>query len=353
MKKLILFLLIAFVAILISCQKDSITVVLKLSGNLNVQIIDSTGKSYPNVKVHLYTFYSYSSGGSSYSDELDLQKTDSKGSIAFGTIQQGTYYVVSDTIRVGNKIYAPSKTVQILSGETKSLVINVQEYTGTFKLQISIYTNGLYDTINRKNLRVALIRYTDYNSRLNRQAVINRAVAIQNSDGNGMVEFDNIPSNISYYPYVYLNNTDSVGGWGSSIISVNKGGIYSSYINVYLRDLYVPRTNVKLTITYYSSSSSSYVPLKAANVLLINYNDYSNYNLYNASLNVLNVYKVASGTTDNNGVITLTGIPVGYSYYPYVYIKSTNVVQMSSLSIYNQYDYTFSLTADGYYLGLN
>jgi len=353
MKKLILFLLFAIVAVFIGCQKDSITVVLKLSGNLNVQIIDSTGKSLPNVRVHLYTYYSSSSSGSSYSEELDLQKTDNNGNIDFGSLQAGTYYVVSDTLRIGKKIYAPSKAVQILSGEKRSLVINVQEYTGTFKLQISIYTNGLYDTLNRKNLLVALVPYSDYNSRLKRQAVLNKAVAIKSFDEYGMVEFDNIPSNIQYYSYVYINNSDSIGGWSTSQIYVTKGGVYSGYINVYLRDLYVPRTNVKLTITYYSSSSYTYVPVKAASVLLINSNDYSNYNLYSAPLSLLNLYKVASGTTDNNGVITFTGIPVGYSYYPFVYTNSTHIYQLSSISIYNQYDYTYSLTADGYSLGLN
>jgi hypothetical protein len=316
MKKINLFIFVGMFAFFTACQKDNITVTLRTAGSLNVQIVDSTGKAFSKVKIHLYL-------NSSSSSELDNKKTDNNGNVNFGTLESGSYFLVTDTIKKGNKKYLISKPIQVISGESKSVVLNPMEYIGTIKLQVGINTGGI-DTIKRTTLRVALVSYIDRISSDNRQKVLSKAVDIKSCDASGKVEFDNIPANIEYSAYVYIDNNDSVGGWSSSYYEVSKDGTYSGSATVYATDLIVIRTTVKLTIEYYSYSFSAYKPVQSVNVILVDYNDYYNYSLQYASQSIIKSYEVVSGITNSIGVVTFTGVPANKEYFAYVYFDVTN-----------------------------
>ncbi len=318
MKKFNLFIFIAVIILFSACQKDNITVTLRTAGSLNAQIIDSTGKAFPKVKIHLCTSY-YSS--TSY-NELDSKITDNNGNVGFGTIESGTYYLITDTIKNGYKKYLIIKEIQVISGDSKSVILNPMEYVGNINLQVSISTSGV-DTIKRTTLKVVLVNYNDYVRKDNRKKVISKAVAIESCDVSGNVEFTNVPANMEYIAYVYINNTDSVGAWSSNNYIVSKGGTYSGYASVNLSDLIIIRTSVNLTIEYYSYLTYTYNPVQTANVILVNYYDYSNYSLGYASQNTIKTYSVVSGITNGSGVVTFTGVPANNEYYVYVYYNST------------------------------
>ncbi len=323
MKIIKLMLFCGIVAFFSACQKDNITVTLKTAGSLSVQIIDSSGTTYPKLKVHLLSGVVLSSSSSTSVAEIDEQTTDSKGNVSFGTLEAGTYYIYTDTIKIGNKYYLIGKSFQVISGDSKSLKLNPFEYIGTVKLQVEINTNGGIDTLDLTTLKVALIKYSDYLHlyNANRQHVISKALAIKSPDINGNVEFDNVPANIEYIPYVYINNNDTIGGWSTyGGLSFSKGDIYSSYCYVNLSALIIFKGNINITYTYYSYSTYTTIPVKSANVVLINYNDYNNYNLYSASQSVILSHKVGNVViTNTSGIAAFVNVPVGYDYYQYIY----------------------------------
>lgn len=330
--------LIAMIAIFSACKKDNITVTLKTAGELNVQLADSTGTKFENVKVHLYTsIYSSSSSGSlSYSGELDTKRTDANGNVNFGTLAEGMYYVVTDTIKKGNKKYLISKTLQIVSGDSKNLVLNPFEYVGNIKLGLQIYTNGSADTLDRTKIKVALVNALDYSSKLNRSQVINKALVVKSFDATGKVEFNNVPANIRYYPYVYVDNADTVGAWSSNnSIMTSKDNTYSGMVYVYLTDLIIPKANLSLTLQYYNSG---YNPVASANVALIKYSDYINYSLNYANVNTILSHAVKTGTTNASGTVIFTDIPASVDFYAYVYYSASLYTWVT----YSMYAYTNS-----------
>ncbi len=307
-----------------SCQKDEITVNLKQSGSLNVLVADSSGNKFNKVKVSIYSYeLIISSSNSSLSGaELDEKRTDNNGNISFGELSAGDYVLLADTVKIGAKKYYIVKPVQIISGSTKNIILNPMEYVGTVKINISLITSGIISNIpSLSTLKVALVNYSDYNASFNRQKVISRAVDIQNCDVNGNVVFNNLPSDIPYLAYVYINNTDTIGAWCSnySEIFFDKDGTYSANYQINLGNIFTIKATAYLNFTYYSNSSNSYVPVKNANVLLVNYNDYYNYSLSYSSLSTILNYKVATGITDNSGNITLSNIPEFLEYYVLIY----------------------------------
>jgi hypothetical protein len=356
MRNLILLLTFLSIVFTTSCQKDQITVNLKQSGSISVQIADSTGKKYSKIKVSLYSTTIISSSSSSYSSSLliDRQSTDDNGHINFGELNAGTYTLASDTVKIGNKKYLMMKPFQVISGSSKNVVLNPMEYVGTIKLSLTIYSSSLYDIIPAlSSIKVALINYRDYNSSLSRQKVIQRAVAIQNSDASGNVIFNNIPSNFNYYAYAYINNTDTIGSWYNSTFYVDKDGTYSTNWQIYASSLSNIKGTGLLNFKYYSNTTGN-TNIKNANVLFVKSSDYSNYNLYNQSLSYINTYKVASGVTDNNGNVTIANLNLNYSYYVLIYYSDTYKTWAGSyyLNVPNPTSYSnYSVT--GSYLGLS
>jgi hypothetical protein len=351
--KLILF--CGIVAFFSACQKDNITVTLKTAGSLSAQIIDSSGTTYPKLKVHLLSGVVLSSGSSLSAAEIDEQTTDNNGNVSFGTLEAGTYYIYTDTIKTGNKYYLIGKSFQVISGDSKSLKLNPFEYIGTVKLQVEINANGGVDTINLTTLKVALIKYSDYKYNANRQYVISKAIAIKSPNINGNVEFDNVPANIEYIPYVYINNTDTIGGWSTNGgLSFSKGDIYSGYAYVNLSSLIIQKGNISITYTYYSYTTYTNIPVKSANVVLINYNDYYNYNLSNATQSTILSHKVGNVViTNTSGLASFINIPTSNDYYTYIY--NTYGGTWVTSYVYSNANTTnnYQMQITGSYLGLS
>ena len=246
MKKLN-FLLLSIIVLTSSCKKDNIIVNVNQSGTLNVQIIDSIGKVYPNVKVHLVANNAYYSSNSYMISEIDALKTDSKGNANFGGLIQGTYVVYTDTIKTDKKSFISSKTFQITSGDPKNLVINPFDYIGKAKFKITMY-NPNYSFIRLDTLKVGIIRFSDYNQNPYAypyniypyiydqkwvQYVLDKAYEIKNCDLTGIVEFGKVPSNINYIVFVfYKDDSNKILGFNQySQFSFAKDDTYTNYIS--------------------------------------------------------------------------------------------------------------------------
>jgi hypothetical protein len=324
MRNFKLFALFCLIVSISSCQKDQITVNLKQSGNLNVQIADSTGKNYSKIKVGVYSYALISNSSTNYLSgaEIDKKTTDNNGNINFGEFSEGNYILIADTIKIGTKKYYMVKPVQIISGSTKSIKLNPTEYVGTIKINISLNTNGATSNVPLLNtLKVALVNYSDYSSSLNRPKVINRAVDIQKCDLNGNAVFNNIPSYIPYNAYVYIDNTDTIGAWCSSYseLIVDKDGTLTRNYQIDLGSIYIIRGTANINFNYYSYNSGQDRPVQNANVLFVKYIDYYNYNLSYSSLSTILNYKVASGITDNSGNVSISGLAIYSNYYILIY----------------------------------
>ena len=350
------FSLLIVMAVFTACQKEKndLTVTLKTSGALNVQLVDNTGSKFDNVKVHLYTYYSspYSTTSTSfiYGGELDTKVSDSNGNANFGTIAEGTYYVVTDTIQKAGQKYLISKALQVTSGDSKNMVLNPLEFIGKLKFSLEIYNNGMRDTLTRTKIKIALVNNLDYSNNLNRSQVIKKAIAVKSFDANGRVEFDNVPSNIYYYPYVFVDNTDTIGDWSrNGAIMVTKDNTYSGIAYVYFSGLIIPKSSLSLTLQYYNNG---YKAVPSANVVLVRYNDYYSYNLSYASVSTVLLYAVKKGITNSSGTVTFTDVPASVEYYTFVYYSTskylwdTNYIYPYSNSV-NNYTRNVSGTALG------
>jgi hypothetical protein len=350
--KLIQLFLIGTIIFLSACQKDNINVTLITAGNLKVQIKDSTGETYPNVKVHIYSSYSYTSSGYSVGSELDAQKTDSKGNIDFGTISAANYLIVSDTIKIGGTCFITAKPVQIISGDSKFIPLNPNEYIGTLKTTFYVNSGSGTDTLTRTRIKVALVKTSDYSSKLNRTKVLKKAVSVKTFGADGKAAFTNVPANISYRTYVFINDNDTVGSWGSSSYWIGKDQIVNGTADGNLNEMLIIRATVSVTMTYYSSSSGTNKSFASANVVLVTSSDYSYYSLYSASVSTVLSHMVTSAKTDASGKCTVI-VPASSSYYVFVYTDNTHSSWTTSyLSLSSSTSQTASLNVNGSYFGL-
>jgi hypothetical protein len=193
MKTTIFGLLIAFF-LLSSCSKDNdMTVTLKTDGSLTVKLINSDNNAIPDTKVSLYV-------GSASGSCLDYYTTSSCGSVDFGEVLSGTYYVVADTPKVDGIKYKPGKLIQIPSGVDKDLVINVEDYIGTLRVTITkaAYLGGAAFS----NLDVILVPSESYSASYSVTTLIAKAEFTGKTDTQGVVTFTN-PSSRDYRLIVY------------------------------------------------------------------------------------------------------------------------------------------------------
>jgi hypothetical protein len=353
MKKLKFSLLIAMIVGLSACQKDNITVSLNTAGALSVQLADSTGKTYPNVKIHLFNYSPVVAKSAIYHEELDVKVTDMNGTVSFGPLEPGIYNVVTDTIKKGNLNYLISKTIQVPTGESKNVVLNPFDYVGTVKLTLFIATNGHADTLVRTQMRIALVNGSDFSGLLNRGQVLSRAVSVKSFDADGNVEFDNLPAGIGYYAYIYINDNDTTGAWATNgSIWVTKDEPYSGEVDVNLGNLVIVQSNLTLTLQYYSSNSSSYKPVPFANVALVRYEDFYNILQYSSQSTVLQ-FAISHGRTNSSGTFIFTDIPANLTYIVYVYYSNSFKTWGPNNFLQNPGPNTVVQNVDGTYLGLN
>lgn len=215
-----LYLIIAAVIFFCSCQKDEITVKLKMSGTLSVKVVDNNKQALANQKVKLYY-------GSTSSSPLDKIVTNSNGEVNFGELNDGTYYVVVDTPKVNGIKYLPVKPVQVISGSNKSVTINVQEYSGTVKITVINYST--YNPL--ANYNVILIPYEKFSSSDNNTVCISKAEFTAITNTAGQVTFQ-IPSSREFVLMVYDNTKTNVDK--SHYINVDQEEIQTTTIQMYI-----------------------------------------------------------------------------------------------------------------------
>lgn len=196
------FLISATIILFGSCQKDEITVKLRTSGTLSVKVVDNNKQAMANEKVGLYTYYS--SGTTTTSSLLDKIATNSNGEVNFGELAEGSYTLVVDTPKVNGVKYLPIKPIQVLSNINKSVTINVQEYTGTIKINLTNSNNNPL-----ANYNVILIPSEKYNSSDNVNTCISKAEFRSTSNSAGQATFQ-VPSSRDFVIMVYDNAKTNV-----------------------------------------------------------------------------------------------------------------------------------------------
>ncbi len=127
-----------------------------------------------------------------------------------------TISIYSEDVSANGKIYQIGKTFQVLTGKTKDLSINVEEYVGT--LTVNVEDDLTSDPI--ANAGVKLIRNEDYQDYYsgNYSDVISYAVFSGSTNSNGQVIFTNVPTE-SYKAMVY-NSTDTTVSYSYFSISL-------------------------------------------------------------------------------------------------------------------------------------
>jgi hypothetical protein len=201
--KTLILVLLAFTA-LTSCEKDEktefpdeITINQKNieSGTLSVTLKDGSGNAIADQIVDLYDGMS----------RVERLKTNSSGAVNFGDLLQGTYSIYCEDVSANGNIFQINKTIQILTGKTKNLSINVEEYVGTVTVDVKDYWND--DPV--ANANVKLIRTDDYDKYYSGSysELIPYTVVSGSTNTNGEVILTNVPT--EYYLTLVYNETDT------------------------------------------------------------------------------------------------------------------------------------------------
>jgi hypothetical protein len=291
---------------------------------------------------------------STSSTVFDIKKTDGNGEINFGLLNTGTYSISAEDVTVGNVKYNVVKTVQVISGENTIINLDPTEFVG--KITLNVYkraTNYAYSTTLVANVNVALLNYKDYSDTLSHSQILSKAVVTGQTNLNGNVVFDKIPANTSYVAYVYYD--ENKNAWSnnnySSYIYVlqDEEKTFSIYADeVELLDL---KFGISMEAYYYGYQNNSYgrYPVANTNVILVSSSDYSAYSLYSQSIDVVKSHKFLEGTTDLNGKIVFSDIPLNTEYnvffyeadnkkawyHSYIYSSSSELVKEYSIDLSN------------------
>ena len=205
-----LILLLAFVAVLVSCSEDEYTVTLKESGKLTAQLTQN-GTAISGETVYLIPESSVSNKDSKSSliaYSIDYKETDENGNVDFGEVNSGNYYVATDGIEISGKTYYPSKVTQVVSGGTREVTMDVMDYTGTIELTVLEYDYNYYDYMPVSGVKVAILDEDDYSNANSFDDWMDSKIEESTTDSNGEVSFT-LPSGTYYVAVVYI--TDSYG----------------------------------------------------------------------------------------------------------------------------------------------
>jgi hypothetical protein len=184
--------LFALALIASSCNKNNdLTVTLKQSGPLSVNVTNDAGTPLSDVKVKLYV-------SDSEDPYLDAINTDKNGNVNFGEVNSGSYSVVLDTPKVNGIKYMPVKEIQVVSGSKKEVKINVQEYIGT--VNFTFYQDNYPTNPAFSGLNVILVAYNYGSSTLAYK--IQKAEYSGKTNASGKISFK-IPSSRTFQLVVY------------------------------------------------------------------------------------------------------------------------------------------------------
>ncbi|MCK9209151.1 MAG: hypothetical protein M0P66_18720 [Salinivirgaceae bacterium] len=207
----------ALLFVVFSCTKDDeITVTLKTSGTLNVNVADGNGAPFSNTSVRLMTIIG------NYSATLEQKKTDGNGNISFGELNEGNYSIVVDTPKIEGIKYMPYQLFQVISGTEKQLNINVAEFVGTFTLTLKKYDfSGEYLPYSDQKIFLVPTEKGISND-LTLEEITNLAEYNETTDSAGKVSFT-IPSDRYFYIVLFTDGLSDILGQ----IAVSKGSNYS------------------------------------------------------------------------------------------------------------------------------
>ena len=134
MKVVNILLGLLLVVMLTSCDKEqdlNIKMTNINSGKLIVTVVDGEGNPLAEVRVKVYSGYS--------SSPLFDEYTDENGKFDFGKVTSGNYQISLEDVEVNGIKYFPSKIIQVIAGEDKSVEINVEEYVGTMIFTMAVW----------------------------------------------------------------------------------------------------------------------------------------------------------------------------------------------------------------------
>ena len=196
MKKHTLIYALLFMFVLVSCQKDEITVFLKESGTVSIKVVDENDRPMKDCLVTINgkgTNYDYGNLPLYYSGT-----TDEEGMFYSESLLQGEYYCYATT-KAGKVIYQDRKLIQIISGENKTVILSPLKNVGKMTIQL---VNFRQEPLSISGVNIALVSYelAEYRFTLSKLLSVAHFTATTN---NGQVQFEKLPTTSSYYIYIY------------------------------------------------------------------------------------------------------------------------------------------------------
>lgn len=215
--------LILFLAVLTSCKKTTnVDVKLSTSGKLSYKLSDNAGKGLPNIKVSLFD-----RTDNYNSILLDSRSTDPNGEVDFGDLNPNNYMIVADSAKVNNVAYYVQEYVQVITGANKHKEIKVTDFSGTYTMAVK----GSNNVQPLKNIGVLMIPSNKFNYSSTTAANLKYAEFSGVTNEAGLITFK-IPSNKTYYVYLYNTTTNASYGYVNSV-SVLKDGTVNYTANLY------------------------------------------------------------------------------------------------------------------------
>ena len=197
MRKINILLSLLLIILFSSCDKEqdlNIKMTNINSGNLIVQVVDNSGNPIANARIKI-------------NNGLFDEFTDEQGQYNFGKLLSGTYYIEIEDVVVNGREYFPEKTIQIIAGEDKTVLINVEEYVGTMIFTVYTYLGyPVYDDTTVANVTIALIPYEDFEWGMDFDELLDISTHSQTTNSEGVATFSDVPSNYVYYQLVYIDS---------------------------------------------------------------------------------------------------------------------------------------------------
>ena len=230
---LIFVMLISF----FSCSEETeFTITLKESGNLDVQLVQN-GSPIANETIYLIPFensYSKEIKSSLEQYSVDYQKTNSNGVVDYGEVNAGNYYLATEGVEVSDKTYYPIKIAQVISAGSKSVTMEVMDFTGTISLTIQEYDYYNYEYAPLVGANVAIISEDDYYQSYDFDDWMDKKIEDKVTNSNGEVSYT-LPSGDYYIAIIYITDVyGDVYDYDAEYLTyLDQGEDYEENITVY------------------------------------------------------------------------------------------------------------------------
>jgi hypothetical protein len=185
---------VLFCLLLPSCEKhpDNLTLLLDQSGIVSFKVTDDNLNGVQGAKISIYSSIPEK-------ERIYYGSTDSKGICAIGKILQGQYTYFISAIN-NKKTYHLRESFQVIAGEDKIIEVNPFLNIGDARVRIE---KG-YSMEPIADVYVAIIPHANYsNVTYYFQELIEEAYAIEKTNSEGWVEFQNLPAGPGGYSFEY------------------------------------------------------------------------------------------------------------------------------------------------------